>query len=260
MLLSREKLLLQINDKDKITILRRLIDLMEISIRDNTVQFSDFLDPYERKLAMQIARKISILTVSEFPIDLEMERKILVFYGEYIRKYQYPVEVFKIQSKYSNLDHSKILGSVLGLGINREKIGDISTLGKYAYIVVKKEVSGLISISLKKIGKESIIINPVSLDEYEDNSQCWDEFWTTVPSMRLDAIISEILKIPRAKAKQLILQGFIKVDFRTANRPHEEVNSGLISVRGYGRFKLFDDFIITKKGRIRIRFGSPRKM
>lgn len=260
MYLSREKHLSHINDPEKITFLRRMMDLIEISIRSGTVQFSDFLDPYERHLVQSIVSSIDDIDCIEVAKEIEMERKILSFgYNLEERKVCSEIVFLEIQSKFENLEHRKVLGSIIGLGIDRSKIGDISILNKKAQIVVKKEIADFLLNFLKKIGRNGVQVEKIALEDYTPKVENWDYSSITISSMRLDTLISEILRISRTKSKKIIEKEYVKVDFKTIKIAHFEVQDSLLSIRGYGRFKICNDISTTKKGRYRVTYGKLRK-
>ncbi len=144
------------------------------------------------------------------------------------------------------------LGTVLGLGINREKIGDILIHEDYTQIIVKKEISDFILISLKKIGRENVKIKEIKRKDLVPVKLEYREITTTASSLRLDNIISSALNLSRKESQRLIDLNFVKVNWESINRFHREIEDGdMVSVRGYGRF-IVELLGKTRKDRYRI--------
>lgn len=260
MFLSREIILSHINDSEKVTLLRRIIDKMEISIRDYSVQFSDFLDPYERKLVESLSTKVNTIVFKELPSDLNLERKVIAFGPDFdFINIDNAISVFQIENTFNKLDHRSVLGSLLGLGITREKIGDIAIHEKVSYVFVKKEVAKLIIQSLDKVGKYGVKVKEVDISEFHKAEEELIIAHSVVSSMRLDSVLSEVLKSSRSKTKSLISRGYVKVDHRTITTPHFEVSKALVSIRGFGRIRILEDIKETRKGRIRFSYGILKK-
>lgn len=259
MTISREKYLLHLKSEEKITLLRKLMDTIEISIYSGIPQFSDFLDPYEIRLAESVANGEMVYSETSQLLNENFERNIIGFSTETKNlDLGNHLKCFKIESKFSDLQHNKILGSILGLGLERRKIGDISIHRKIAYILVKSEIADFIYFHLKKIGREGVRLEEVPIQNFESEKPQWEIQSSTVKTMRLDSIVSTITKLPRSKAKKMIEQNLVKVNFEPIMTPHMEIGGCLLSIRGYGRFKIFEEFHETKKGRIHFTYGKKK--
>lgn len=253
--LNREKYIANIHDKEQINNIRRLLDKIEIVLNKHIVQYTDFLDPYERRVSLTILNQIDNIAYSEFGGLKNSERKIIAIYPHYyiLSPEDIDLNFLMIYDYVSNFTHRDFLGSILGLGINREKIGDILIHGSYAQIIVKKEISDFILISLKKVGRENVKIKEISADTLIPVEVKYKEIITTVSSLRLDGIISSVLNISRNESQKLIEQGFVKVNWEKITKTHKEIEEGdMVSARGYGRFVLYLILGKTKKDRLRI--------
>lgn len=253
--LNKHKYISNIHDKNQIVNIRRLLDKIEIVYNRHIIQSTDFLDPYERRIAISILNQFQEINYSEFGGIKEAERKVISIYPHY---YEYNngdsgINALMIYDYIGKFSHRDFLGSVLALGINREKIGDILIHGSYAQIIVKKEISDFILISLKKVGRENVKIKEISADTLIPVEVKYKEIITTVSSLRLDGIISSVLNISRNESQKLIEQGFVKVNWEKITKTHKEIEEGdMVSARGYGRFVLYLILGKTKKDRLRI--------
>ena len=253
--LNKHKYISNIHDKNQIVNIRRLLDKIEIVYNRHIIQSTDFLDPYERRIAISILNQFEEINYSEFGGIKEAERKVISIYPHY---YEYNnrdsgINALVIYDYIGKFSHRDFLGSVLALGINREKIGDILIYEKYTQIVAKEEISDFILMNLKKIGKENIKIKEIPIDTLKPIEILYRELVTTVSSLRLDAIISGALNLSRKDSQRLVNSGFVKVNWEPIEKAHNELKEGdMISVRGYGRFVLYSILGKSKKDRFRI--------
>lgn len=86
MRIERDDYLHHINDKDKIVSMRRIIDKLEIVIRNHVNEDSDFLDPYERSLAKSILNRFDQIDYMESGGLEGAERKIITIFPSYLDK------------------------------------------------------------------------------------------------------------------------------------------------------------------------------
>jgi len=256
MYLDREKLLAHINDSEKITLLRRMIDLMEIALKNHQVQYSDFLDPYELKLTQEIANSIFDLKTDVSEVGPENERCIIAFGPEYMGfSANDELALLKIESSMSILTHRSILGSLLGLGIARDRVGDISVHGEFAHVLVKREIADYLLVFLKKVGRNNVQVKELSLSKYEPSRENFSIHESVISSNRLDAFVASIYRMSRQKAKTLIESERVKVNFKTETKANTEVEEGaLISVRGFGRSIFESSHGRTRKDRLKITY------
>ncbi len=256
MYLDREQLLAHINDSEKITLLRRMIDLMDIALKNHQVQYSDFLDLYELKLTREIANAIFHLKVSVSEVSKTDERRVVAFSPDYMEfSANDELGLLKIESSSGQLTHRSILGSLLGLGIARDRVGDISIHGETAYVLVKREILDYLLVFFKKVGRNHVQVKELPLKDYVPSSENFSIHEATVSSNRLDALVSCIYRMSRQKAKALIESERVKVNFKTQTKANTEIEDGaLISVRGFGRSIYASDHGRTRKDRLKITY------
>lgn len=241
--------------------MRRIIDKIEIVLDSHKIESTDFYNPYERKLARSILNRFLEIDYWEVGGLKDAERKAFLIYPDYYQLVESDVPirglmVYDYTGKYS---HRDFLGSVLGLGINREKVGDILIHENYAQIVVKDEIADFILISLDKIGKEKVKVKEVSLKDITRGNVEYRDIHVTVPSLRLDAIISSSWNLSRQDSQKLIESDKVKVNWEPIGKVSKEVAKGdLVSTRGYGRFILYSIEGINRKGRIKIKIRLLR--
>ncbi len=157
------------------------------------------------------------------------------------------------QQKFADkLTHRDFLGSILGLGIKRELLGDIIIHENVGYLYCLESISGFISDSLTQVKRTSVECETVDAPP-EISTALPDESVMTVASARLDALVAEVFNLSRSQSSELFAAELVFVNARVARKPAAEPNDGdIISVRGKGRFMYEGARGETKKGRLRV--------
>ena len=154
--------------------------------------------------------------------------------------------------------HRDILGSVLGLGLERDCVGDVVLQADEAYLFAERTVAQHIADSLLSAGRVRLQVELAEQLPQLEAAQGVSRK-DTVHSLRLDAILATGLCISRGKAVQLIEAGRVKLRHVQTLRVNAQVQSGdMISIRGMGRLQLTEAGAPNRKGRLPItvvRFG-----
>ncbi len=150
-----------------------------------------------------------------------------------------------------SLNHRDFLGSLLGLGIRREKIGDILCLEDKTLVFAAADIGDYIISNLEKVGRCGVKIRKVTPDEIEVPKRRTEEIRATVAALRLDCIVAAALKTSRSVAAEVIKSKRVSVNWLECENVSLQINPGdTISVRGKGRFRLSEQVNTTKKGRL----------
>ncbi len=162
-------------------------------------------------------------------------------------------------SGYVKLAHRDYMGALLGLGIERERVGDILADDGGAIVFLHPSVRQLLKNELHTVGRDTVKVRDFLPPEGFSYTRTFDDISGTVASARLDAVIAELGRISREKAKELILAGFAEHNYFPASKPDAEVQAGdRISMRHEGKCR-GGKFIIdslderSQKGRIRLK-------
>lgn len=190
----------------------------------------------------------------------DAERKIMgVFPGwEEASADKFPLSAVKFTASFSKkLTHRDYLGTLMSLGIDRSKTGDILIEDGAAYAFVCSDIAEYIAGNINKIAnvgvKTELVTEAVKIPAREYRTA-----EAVCASLRLDAVISGTLNISRNETARLISAGKVKLNYREINNASQTVKEGdLVSVRGFGRFFLDEAGNQTRKGRVHItvRFG-----
>lgn len=232
----------------------RIKELSERSKNRGIYFYSDFLNLYEQTVLYETIKYGYTL---QGGYD-DAERKIACFGDEQELCYppQPPVSIICIEPlspKFSdNLTHRDFLGSLIGLGIKRETLGDIIIKDNTGYLFCLESISNYITDNLTKVKHTSVTC---SICKELPEKILPEPFEKTiiVASLRLDGIISAVYNMSRSKSSALIDGEKVFVNGKlTLSNSQPLKENDIISVRGFGRFRFKEISGDTRKGRIRI--------
>lgn len=185
----------------------------------------------------------------------EDSERVIACFGD--REYfennnDYPIKCLCIEplnKKFSDdLTHRDFLGSLMGLGIRREVLGDIIINENSGYIFCLDTISDYIIENLDKVRHTSVKVSEVSdlptsaVPDPEDA-----EF--IVSSERLDVIVSAVYNLSRSKSQELFEKERVFVNGSLKSSSFVPKVDDKISVRGFGRLIYGGILRRTKKGR-----------
>ncbi|MCC4311742.1 RNA-binding protein [Carnobacterium maltaromaticum] len=224
-----------------------------------TPYLTDFLDPRQMYIVESLVGKRD-LKLYYFGGYEAAERKRIFICPDYYTPTQeeFKIDICEIRypTKFAKLSHSKILGTLMSVGVKREYFGDIVFDGERWQFFVDVGMKNYVENQVDKIGNVSVRIETRDYTEIITPIDDWTLVQDTVSSMRLDAIIASIFKISRQRAKQLIEAGKVKLNWAEQLRPDFELGLlDIVSVRGYGRIQIKEIEGKTKKDKWRIQFG-----
>lgn len=206
-----------------------------------------FLDPGEYGDVINILKEVPYIFWGGYE---EAERKI-IFIGEDIDFSKY-INIIHIKCERP-LNHRSVLGSVLGLGINRNIIGDILINDNECDIIIIKDISTYIIDNLRKVGRETVEAYKREISELIVPKENKREIKITVSSLRIDVVISSTFGISREISSDLIENKKVKLNFKTITSASKRIKElDLISVMGYGRIEIVGILGETRKSKIRI--------
>jgi len=167
------------------------------------------------------------------------------------------IAAFKIEYRQKDtVGHRDILGSLLGLGIERDTIGDIDAKHVPAVFVCLSEIGDFISENLTKIGRVGIQVTRINPEVLPAKAEIMEVKNVTVASMRLDAVVSAAYGVSRTEASRLITIGLIRYNHVVCQQQTKVVTEGaILSARGHGRAKIIEVCGTSRKGRMIIKIG-----
>jgi len=253
MWIDREKYISHIKDTEKIIKMRQLLDKIQIVLNNHILETTDFLDPYERKLAVSVLNRFPDINYLEYGGYNDAERKIIIIFPDYFAQdnIMKGVSIFRVDGSLDLMNHRDYLGALLNLGIVRDKIGDILVHDDFGFIMVMEEISDYIQYNFEKVGNTKIKIKSVNEEDIVIPKTEFKEIKKFLTSLRLDVIISGAYNLSRKKSNSLVKAENVKLNWETINKSYVELEPGdIVSVRGYGRFILHNIEGKSKKGRL----------
>ena len=147
------------------------------------------------------------------------------------------------------LGHRDVLGSLLGLGLEREVIGDIRQTAGGAVVAVTKPIEEYILQHWLSVGRESIRAARFDPDSVVLPAGGLEKRIVSA-SARLDGVAAAAFGISRSAMQDYIRQGRVKKNDLVITKPDGEVEAGdILSCRGEGRVKILQEDVKTRKGR-----------
>lgn len=250
------------NDEDRLLV-SKLIDKMDFVTKRNTIEYTEFLDMRQRQLLEKLLKDMKIKNYVIYGAYKMAERTVIILYPEKledvfkIQKFDYNSVLGIIRIKLPNelkgmYYHRDYLGAVIKIGIRREKVGDIITRKDGADMIVLREAEKYIMEGLKGLTRfsksefESTKVEELNIEE--PKTQILN---IIIPSMRIDSIVSEVIRTSRAKTVGIIKEERIFVNHELITKSSKEVKEGdIITVRGKGRFVVGNIINTTKKGNL----------
>ncbi|WPK12031.1 RNA-binding protein [Lysinibacillus louembei] len=224
-------------------------------------KLTDFLDPRQRFIVMSVVGQVDELQVKSAGVFDTAERERMMIAPSYFEAVaeDFQITIFRVNypAKFVQLKHPDVLGALLSLGIDRSKFGDIRVADSTAQFAVATEVADYVRANLTSIGKVKIHVE--ELDEQAPLIQTeeeWGEQLVLISSMRLDVVLATVLNMSRQKSQSLVTSGRVKVNWTEREHVSFELQEGdIVSVRGFGRFKILMTEGRTKKDKIRLQIG-----
>ena len=219
---------------------------------------ADFLSPRQRSQALDLLR---LAGIPESAYVLQggyegAERQILLFLPDWMERSNAESPIRCLRASFredEKLTHRDFLGSLMGMGVVREKIGDILAAPDSADLLVLEGVADFLLQSWTSAGRAKLRVSEIEADNLHIPVVQRKEVRDTVSSLRLDAVASSGFRLARGKAAALIESGRVQLNWRECVKPDKLLEAGdVVSARGLGKFELSEVGGLTRKGRISI--------
>jgi photosystem II S4 domain protein len=253
-MLPKDELLAHVEDPDSAT---RVIDQAEQAVRTWEVVMTDFLSPpqwIDVEHMFQRLTEVNVVAWGGYP-QAERQRAAIARPDLPIEPQSVELAAIDIAGNFlfDPASHRDFLGSILGTGIVRGKVGDIIVLGERgAQAIITPDLVDFLEMSLTQVRSVPVKTRRIDLSELKVREPRKKELTTVEASMRLDAIASAGFGMSRSKMVDLINTGDVRVNWRSIKQASHQIKSGdLVAIRGKGRLQI-GDVAVTKKERYRI--------
>lgn len=255
-------------EKEEKFLISNVEDKIDFCKKRNKIQITNFLNIQEQMTTKKYLKKYQNNENIKYFFtggSKNSERKILVIYPlkleELIEQNKLNLNSFisviriKLLAKedYGKYSHRTYLGGLMKLGIERDSIGDIIVYEDGADIICTKLIEKSIINEIQNLTRfRNTIVEKIKLEEIHKKEEKQEFLNIIVNSLRIDSIISEILRCSRTKASQLILEKRVYINQELVNKYSKEVKlNEEIVIRGKGKYYLDEISGNTKKGKIK---------
>ena len=241
--------------KEDSILLAGIDDKIEQCLNHYMVTNSTFLDMRQRTMAEVQCKQHKGLHSCFYGGYEEAERTVAVFLPDYAQLSEHnPLALLRItQGGHRELTHRDYLGSLMGLGLKREMIGDILVRENGADIVIIKDMGEFLLYHYEKAGRTSLNAEIIPIEEIIIPENRFEEKRDTVASLRLDNVISSAFSLSRARAVEAIESGVVFVNGLQSEKADRQIKEGdKLVLRGKGKVFLKTVGGVTRKDRISI--------
>lgn len=234
---------------------KRVYDMMNLMERRKRIIITPFFAPDQCAICDAIfGHQIAYVKSGGYQ-DAERCRYALLPYGEDATDMKITVLKATYSPQFGKLAHPDVLGAILNLGIEREKIGDLIVKDNEIIIFIDEEIENYIVCNLTRIKRSN-----VHFARYDKEIKYTPEIryeHKIVSGLRLDVLVAAFANISRKKAQSLIRAGLVKVNHVILEETSYLCNNNsAISIRGYGRFHFKEVVKATKKDHLVILAGK----
>ncbi len=229
-------------------LLSKAYDAIELSERSSRPRFLGFLNEHELSyLRANISPKRDVGYFGGYP------DAVRVMLGAGAEEYDYPIVALEFTYKPEfDLRHRDFLGSLMGLGLRRDTIGDILCGQGRTVVFVREDAADFVLSQVDKIGRVGVKTGYADTAELPVPDDT-EELSLTVSSLRLDAFVAAVTNLSREKAARLIKSELVMVDHVTVTDVSQNLSEGAtVTIRKYGKYVLSANLGLSRKGRLRV--------
>lgn len=234
-------------DSEKI-VSARLEDAIRMAETKNIPSFLGFLNSKEFSVCKSTLDKYKV-NYLYFGGYEEAERVFISILPDWADSVDFPFVTLKFVYKdIYNLSHRDFLGTLMSLGIERDKIGDIVVNRGESFAFVSKTIADFCMENIRKVGGVGV---EVSVFDGEVSKNVNFEIITkTIASNRADCVVAAICNCSRENAKEFILSGNLIVNHILCESVTKQIcTNDVLSVKSQGKFIVESIDEKTKKGR-----------
>lgn len=237
---------------------KRFIELAQKSERGLYYTFTDFLGLAEQSALSEALSKIRYAKPTFFGGVEGAERYMVRFGDEEEIGYPAPfpitlIKVAPVSQKFADkLTHRDILGSLMSLGIERDKLGDIVLCDNVAYVFLHEDIAEYITGELTRV-KNTDVRTEVAVSLPKESLYQTENRTVQISSERLDAVIAKVYHLSRDDAQMLFRRSLVYVGGKECQSLSYTPKVGdKVTVRGYGRFVYNGIIGLSKKGKLNV--------
>ena len=253
--MDKQKLLDRAASPEERILLARVLDKYEQMDRRSIPTATPFLSEAEQAAVQRLLNAAGIHSGFVWNGGYEgAARKLLQFLPDWAE--EDPAAIAYLRASFrgeGKPTHRDCLGSLMGLGISREKLGDILVDDGSCDLIAAPEVVPFLVQNWDSAGRTKLSVSEIGAEELHIPEQQIQVLRDTVMSLRLDAVAATGFGMSRAKAAELIHAGRVQLNHTDCCKPDRSVSQGdVVTARGFGKFVLAEVGGLSKKGRVAI--------
>ncbi len=241
--------------EDKI-LLAHILDREAVCLHKNIPVETNFLDPRQQALVLSLAPHFTIKPTL-WGGYADAERKMLFFLPDYMED---PPEDALCMIRAAHRDtrppgHRDYLGSILGLGVGREGVGDILVEDSGAQFIVRASLADFFVTNYVSAGSVQLSVSayPISALEIPEKEPVYKT--ASLASLRADAVIAAAFSVSRTLAAEAVKTQRIYVNNLPLTKGDKTLSVGdKVRWQGKGRFILEETGGTSRKGRLFVTF------
>jgi len=189
---------------------------------------TNFLDP---NTCLKVCSKLKGYNYKIYYPYLDSDKVII--YTDKLPK----IRILEIIS-YDKLTHREIMGSLFGLNIDNEMFGDIIISNNHYYIIIMDVIYNFIINDYNMVGSHYIKLKEVPLDTIKDYTRKYEEIELIVSSLRIDTVISRLIKTSRDQIRKKFSNDEIILNYEPCHKLEYNLNiNDVFSIKKYGKYK-----------------------
>lgn len=243
------------NEEERL-LLARVLDKLDQAEHRSIPAYTHFLSPAERTVVEGLLNACGHPRHAFFGGFSGAERTVCGFAPDWMESEDLffeggPVAALRISFHESaSLTHRDFLGAALGLGLTREKMGDLLVAEAHCDLLLLEETRPIVLRQLFEVGRYPVKCKEIGLEDLEVRPPEVKTIRDTVATLRLDAVASSGFSMARGKMAALIESGRVTVNHREVTKPDRAVAQGdTVACKGLGKFIVREVAGLSKKGR-----------
>ncbi len=243
------------NPEDKL-FLAHVLDKESVCVHKNIPSEGDFLDARQQALVLAIAPHLTVKPTL-WGGYADAERKMLFFLPEYLTE-PGADSLMIIKAEHRDAKppgHRDYLGSILGLGVKREGVGDILVEDSGAQIIVRASLADFFLTNYTSAGRVHLSVSslPISALEIPEKEPVFKT--ASLASLRADAVLAAAFSVSRTLAAEAVRAGKVHLNNLPLLKGDKVLSVGdKVRWQGKGRFVLAETGGTSRKGRLFVTF------